>query len=277
MIKKTALFILLLCIHSIILSQTNDSSKTEKVKKGIVNNWYIETGGIYSSFQDTKFSNVQYSGFGAVIRVGYNREKTNKYFMETAISFQFSKENAKTHDNGGAMIFYPNIYFKYLRVLNNHFLIGGRADVFDLNIRAVSGLQNNSGQYIASNNLYGSFVFKNPINDNWRFSAALDLALIGIQKDVPSFAMNYSQKRIEEGEVDYQDSSLGEPYPYHYWEFCSVFSSFNIKTALSFQYKSRITLSYNWEMRHWATIKSYPTTIGVHSIVFRYNFIHSLK
>lgn len=277
MIRKTVLFFLLFSYHFIVQAQSNDRLETEKTKKGVANNWFAEAGGIYSDFQDIKFSHVRYSGIGAALKLGYNRTKTDKYFMEAALSFLYSKENAHTHDNGGTIVFYPNVYFKYLREINKQFAVGARIDVFDLNMRAGQNLQNNSAQYLASNNLYVSLMYKRPINDHWQFSGAMDLALIGLQKDMPSFAMNYNQKRIEDGEIDYQDINLGEPYPYHYWEFSHVFNNLNLKTAINFHYKSRITLAYNWDMRYWATVKSYPTTIGMHSIVFRYNFAHKLK
>jgi hypothetical protein len=277
MIRKTFLFLLFFSYHFIVQAQSNDSLETEKTKKEIAINWFAETGGVYSDFQDIKFSDVRYSGIGAVLNLGYNRTKTNKYFMEAALRFLYSKENAHTHDNGGTTILYSAIYFKYLRQLNEHFLLGARVDVFDLNMRIGLNLQNNSAQYLASNNLYAALIYKRPINEHWKFSGSIDLALIGMQKDMPSFAMNYNQKRLENGEIDYQDANLGEPYPYHYWEFSHIFNNLNLKTALNFHYKSRISLAYNWEIRRWATIKSYPTTIGIHSIVFRYNFVHKLK
>jgi len=277
MTKTIILLFLLFSSQFIVYAKSITDLENEGKQKNITRNWFIEAGGVYSSFQDIKFSDVQYSGFGAAIKLGLNREKENSYLWEAAFNFRYSSENASTHNNGKTTVIYPTIYFKYLRVLNDHFLIGGRVDLLDLDMRVLTNLQNNSTYYMASNLLYGSTIYKRSINSNWNFSASLDLALIGLSKESTSFAMNYNQTRIEKGEVDYQEETMGEPYPYKFWKFSHIGNHLNLITEFYFHYKTRLSAGYKWEMRHWATVPSYPTTIGAHSIVFRYNFAHKLK
>lgn len=275
--RKIVLIFLFFSFQLIVSAKPDGEMETKKNQKGVLRNWFVEAGGVYSSFQDIKFSDVQYSGLGAAIKLGLNREKENSYFWEAAFNFRYSSENASTHDNGKTTVIYPTIYFKYLRVLNDHFLIGGRLDLLDLDMRVLTNLQNNGTYYMASNLLYGSAIYKRPINSNWNFSASLDLALIGLSKESTSFAMNYNQTRIEKGEVNYQEETMGEPYPYKFWEFSHIGNHLNLITEFYFHYKTRLSAGYKWEMRHWATVPSYPTTTGAHSIVFRYNFAQKLK
>ncbi len=275
--RKMVLIFLFLSFQLIVSAKPDGETEAKKNQKGVLRNWYVEAGGVYSSFQDIKFSDVRYSGFGGALKFGYKRFKADSHFWEAALNFQYSKENAATHDLGGTSVLYPNIYFKYLKILNDNFAVGARIDLLDIELRVIPELQNNGTYYIASNNIYGSVLYKRPINSNWNFSASADLAIFGIKKESTSFAMNYNQKQIEDRKVDYQDEFMAEPFPYKFWEFSHIANFLNIKTEFTFHYKKRISAGYNWEMKHWATVKSYPTTVGAHSIVFRYNFAQKQK
>ena len=263
---------MLFCIYLPAQSQSKGSTG-----KAITKNFFIDLGGTYSTFQDTKYSDVRENGMGAILKLGYNNLKTGKHFWEAGFDFNFTKNNASTHDQGGSMTIYPNIYFKYLRGLNKKIYLGARVDIYDNYIRSYSNLQNNATFATAGNYLYGSVLYQTTINDNWRFKATGDLALIGIQNEGTGFAMSYSQNRIEQGNVDYQDPTMGDPSNYKYSKFKYIGNNFILKTEYSFLFKKRMSVAYNWEMRRFAVVSGYPTTWGIHNIVFRFNIIHREK
>ena len=243
----------------------------------VTKNFFIDLGGTYSDFQDVKYSNVQQCGLGAHFKLGFSHLKTGKHYWEAGALFNFSMDHAKTHDQGKSTVMYSNIYFKYLKGINEHLYVGGRADVFDMYLRIYANLNNNSSFSTAGNYLYGSVIYQTAINDNWHFRAIGDLSLIGFQNEGTGFAMNYSPNRINKGEVDYQDPNLGEPLNYSYFAFTHPGNNFILKTEFSFMFKKRISLSYNWEMRRFSVVSGYPTTWAIHNVVFRFNIIHKEK
>jgi len=155
--------------------------------------------------------------------------------------------------------------------------LGARVDIYDNYIRIYQNLQNNATFATVGNFLYGSVLYQTRLNNRWSFKAIGDLALIGIQNEGTGFAMSYSQKRIENGGIDYQDPKMGDPSSYAYAEFKHIGNNLIIKTEYSFMYKNRISIAYNWEMRRFATVSGYPTTWGMHNLVFRFNIIHRDK
>jgi hypothetical protein len=272
---KRTLFILL--ILSTLFYLPTFAQKEKLPKKNITKNFFVDVGGVYSDFQDTKFSDVRERGWGAYAKIGFNNFKTAKHFWETGLFVSFSKENAATHNQGLATVIYPNIYFKYLKGLNDKLYLGARVDIFDNYIRVYQNLQNNGTFATAGNHFYASVLYQLIINDNWKFRATGDLALISIQNEGTSFTMNYNQNRIEQGGVDYQDPDLGNPGSYKYAEIKYFGNNFILKTEYSFLFKKRFSFSYNWEMRRFATVSGYPTTWGIHNIVVRFNIIHKEK
>jgi hypothetical protein len=271
--KKTYLITFLL-LTLILPAQLQAQTGTDK---SITKNFFIGLGGAYSDFQDTKYSDVRESGFGFHFKIGFNNLKKEKHFWELAGSFNYSSENASTHDQGSSMVLYPNIYFKYLWAVSKTVYVGGRVDAFDNYIKIYTNLNNNSTFGTAANHLYGSVLYLKDINSNWKFKAVGDLALIGVQKEGTGFAMSYSQNRIEEGGVDYQDPNMGDPSSYAYAQFRHIGNNFILKTEYSFMFKKRMEFSYTWEMRRYSVVSGYPTTWGMHNIVFRYNIVHREK
>ncbi|NPA35979.1 MAG: hypothetical protein GXO47_03920, partial [Chlorobi bacterium] len=200
-----------------------------------------------------------------------------KHFWETGFWFNYSRDNATTHNRATSDVFNPNVYFRYLKGLNKYLYIGGRIDVFDNYIRIYQNLQNNSVFATAGNYLYASVLYKTNICESWNFQVFADLAVLGIQNEGTAFAMSYSQNRIESGGVDYQDPDMGDPSSYDYAEFKHLGNNFIVKTEYILNYKKRISISYNWEMRRFSVVTDYPTTWGMHNITFRFNIIHKEK
>jgi len=272
--KKHYVIILLLLSLTFMPAQSQSEKETGKA---ITKNLFVDIGGSYSNFQDTKYSDVREKGVGAHLRLGYNNMKEKKHFWEAGFMFNFTKDNASTHDQATSTVLYPNVYFKYLTGINKKLYVGARVDIYDNYIRLYQNLQNNATFATVGNYFYGSVLYQTDLSNKWRFKAIGDLALIGVQNESTGFAMSYSQKRIENGGVDYQDPKMGDPSSYAYAEFKHPGNNLIIKTEYSFMYKNRISFAYNWEMRRFATISGYPTTWGMHNVVFRFNIIHREK
>lgn len=244
---------------------------------GIRKNLFLDVGGSYSSFQDTKYSDVREGGMGAFLELGFSHFKRGKHFWEPGFSFNIASEHAATHDQATSLVMYINPYFKYLKGLNDKIYVGGRVDLLNNYIRVYTNLTNNSTFATFGNSLYGSFLYRTRLSEKWQFQAMADLALIGVQSESPGFAMNYKQKRIEKGEVDYQDPGMGDPNTYAYARFTHPGNNFILKTQYSFLFRKRISLSYNWQMQRFSVISGYPTTWGLHNLVFRVNILHREK
>ena len=272
--KKHYFFFLVLFSFFYLAGQTQTVEKSDKT---IIKNFYINLGGSFSDYQDVDYSNVQQCGFGGNFKLGFSHQKRGKHFWEAGSVFNDTIDHAKTHDEGKATVMYGNLYFKYLKGINNRFYVGGRIDAFDNYFRIYANLSNNSTVASAGNYLYGSVIYQTNINDRWRFMAIGDLFLLGFQNELPAFAMNYSPNRINNGEVDYQDPALGDPSSYPYFAFCYIGNNFILKTEFLFMYKKRISVAYNWEMRRFSEVSGYPTTWAMHNLVFRFNIIHREK
>lgn len=253
-------------------AQLQKNSENENKQNPTTKNMFIEIGCNYSNYQDLKFSKVQYSGIGSNFSLGYNKKST-KHFWEVAMNINFSKEKASTHNSGKSTVINPSIYFKYLKPLNKNFLIGSRIDLIDFYYRDTKGLGNNSNYYINGSHLYASLIYNKKINENWNLQSSLDLGLLSFMKESTSFAFSAPQNALEDGEFSYQNEKLESHFGFKYFEFKNITNNINLKTNFLFQYKKHFAIGYSWNIRHFANVKSYPLTTGIHSISFRYNFV----
>ena len=271
--NKILILLILFTTSGINGYSENDGKGTPNIKK----NFFIDLGGAYGDFQDTKFSDVRESGFGGMIKLGYNNLKDGKHFWEAGLVFNATSENTSTHDRGSSYVLYPNLYGKYLCEIDKNLYVGTRIDAFDMYSRIYTNLNNNSTFAVVGNHLYASVIYQVRINGNWKFRATGDLALISFQNESTSFGMSYSPNRIDRGEVDYQDPNMGDPSDFKYYKFKYIGNNFILKTEYAFMLKKRFSFSYNWEIRRFSVVDGYPTTIGMHNIAVRFNIIHREK
>ncbi len=270
MIKQ--LLVILLFSGQIILLKAQTEQKEMKIS-----NFYFALGGIYTNYQDIKLSNIIYSGIGGTTEFGFIKTDSGKYMWETGFVGNYSMEHASTHDNANTNVVNINLHFKYMRELNQRFMLGGRMDLTDMNFRYEPDMGNNSTSSATGTHLYISGMYKKQVlNENWNLTGLLDVALISYQKDIPSFAMSYSQKRIEEGDIDYHNELMGMP-GYSYGEFRYMWNNLNIRTSIYLHFKKRFAFGYEWQIRHFSVVEDYPTTIGTHSLKVRYNITHKEK
>jgi len=249
----------------------NGYSQTDSINNS--KQLYVGSGISYSNFQDVRYSNVQYSGIGTGLEIGY-KNQNNKRLWGVALTFNYNSEKAETHDMGKTLVLNPNVSFNYLKPINNNFLIGGRIDLFDFYYRNTEGLGNNSNYYINAHHLYGSLIYNKNLKKEWNLEASIDLGLFSFMKESTSFGFSAPQKPLENGEFNYQNSKLSNPFGYKYFESKYIGNHLNLKTSIILQYKKRISIGYTWRVRHFATTKSYPVTTGIHNFIIRYNIIN---
>jgi hypothetical protein len=270
--KKQFLTILLMLFTILGNAQTKPDIPVKITKNNSTKNLFIGIGGNYSSYQDIKYSNVRYSGAGGVLTIGFNKSEDN-YFWETAIEINVGAETGSTHGLTSTII-NPTIYFKYLKPIKKHFKIGARLDLLDFYLRNNKELGNNGSYIITGHHLYASLMHDYKINNKWNLQSSLDLGLLSFMRESTGFAFSAPQNALEEGEFDYQNNALSNPFGYQFFEWKYFGNNINIKTSFEFQYKNRLSIGYRWSMRHFADVKSYPVTIGNHNIIFKYNIIH---
>ncbi len=271
-IQKTIglLFAVLLLCGNTAFSQSSKEYEQQSVNS---KKMFISVGRSVSNFQDIKYSSVSYNGGGLNVGLGFNK-KTDTKFMEIGLIFMSSTENAKTHTSGKTSVLNPTLYFKYLKPLNKNISVGGRIDVMDFYLRSIEGLGNNGSYILTGHHLYGSIIYNKTINDKWAFQGSADLGLFSFMRESTSFAFSAPQNALEKGDFNYQNETLESPFGYKYFDFKYLGNNLNLKTELLMHYKKRISVGYKWNMRRFANVKSYPVTVGIHHLVFRYNIIN---
>ena len=253
----------------------NDSLKSNY---SIINKLYITAGGIYTDFQDTKFSDLRYSGPGVQLELGFDNYKKAKHYQNVKFSFEFSKEKANSLEISKTTVLDYNLSYKYLWSINNLFLLGAKADILGFNMRSNPNLGNNNLASIMSNHLYFSamYINENIINEDWCLSINSDLSLISIQDEVPSFGVAYSNGMVENGDVSF-DSHDSQLPSYTKGSFHGIWDNFRIFIDFNMNYKKRFVFSYSWQMRRYSSVENYPTTIGVHALKVRFNIANWSK
>ncbi|MBT3207976.1 MAG: hypothetical protein HN704_09715 [Bacteroidetes bacterium] len=256
----------ILLVSVLVLCFLNGNTQTDPISNNaLAKNLFIGIGGVYSSFQDVKYSNVRQGGIGGLFEIGYSN-KNEKRFWETGLYVSLSFEKAATHNSEKTNALNPYAYFKYLKpIKNSDFLIGGRIDILDFDLRVNDALGNNGHYYTNGSYLFGSVMHNKQLNDNWNLQSSLDIGLLSFMKESTSFAFSAPQNGLEDGEFNYQNKELESPFGFKYFEFKPIGKIINIKTSFLFQYKERISIGYFWQMKRFSTLKSYPTTKGTHN------------
>ncbi len=236
-------------------------------------NLYLGIGAAGDNYQDTKYSDVAYTGVGGVVEFGFNKNK-NDYMWETALKVNFGVFVPSSSDFGGGFFIKPLVYLKYLRRLSNNLYVGGRLDLIDFYLRKTNYLGNNGLSYLNGHHLSASLVHEVGLSSNWSLQSSLDLGLLSYEKELLGFAFSVPQKALEDGDFNYQNDGLINPFNYEYFQLNHIANAINIHTSFKFKYKKRISLIYTWQLRQFSTINDYPLTYGIHNIIIRYNLKH---
>lgn len=234
-------------------------------------NTYVSLGGVVTSFQDIKFSNVRYNGIGVSINFGFEKEMKNLWGIN--LELIFSEEQAKTHI-GQSIMLNAILNTKFLiPVLNNRntdLHIGGTWDIIDLNFRFDDRLDNNGFTYISTSGIKLSSIYKRKFSARLKLEAGLDFQIFGLVKEIPSFAITENQNMLESGEFSYQNMEANFPNKLKYYAFEPFWDYINTSISVKLHYKKRWAFSYKWNMRRSNRIKGYPLTRGYNTIAIIY-------
>jgi len=234
---------------------------------------YIGFDGIYTFFQDVKYSDVHYRGFGPRLSLGF--EKRKNYLCGIDLNFNYSEEKASTYSVGEAMVLNLLISTKYLFPLyitkTQKFFLGGTWDLLDLYYRNIEELGNNSQFFISGSNLKLSSIYERKISENMNLEAGITFQLFGFMKELISFGFSAPQDYLEQGKFNYQDTNIYLPTELKSYNFEPFWNYLNIGTSLKLHYTERWTLAYIWNMQRSYEVKDYPLTRGYHSISLIYN------
>lgn len=274
--KTLAIIVLALSAAGVAYGQ-EERPRTKKVES------YFQLSGVHTSFQDAKFSTVRYNGIGTGIDIGRTVEIGNDRFT---YGFRLSYSNSRSSTFkldpafgkiGIAREFRPNLYFKYMRKINEKFSVGGRFDVLDSYFRVVRGLGNNKIYYNVGTNLYARGSYRHAFNDNWGIETGMELGLLSFMRESTSFAFSAPQSVLSNGLFNYQDDATSSPFGFKYYEIRPVWKYGNINVFADVKFKDRWTFSYSWGLRRFSTVDNYPTTIGIHTLGVRFDFIDKTK
>ncbi len=263
---KSILISFFCCFMCIVVTDAQNIVGAESNR----NSFFLSLGSTNSSFQDVKYSNVKYSGLLVSFGLGYNSNSI-KRIWELGLQANISRETASTYDNGKATMLNPIIYFTYLKPVNKTFYVGVRIDAVDLYIRSIEGLGNNGSYLLNGSHLYGTAMVNVDLSKSLKLQGTVNIGLLSYQKEGTSFAYFAPQNVLESEVFDYQDQAITNIFGYKYFELRNITNNLNIRNGIHLQYK-KMSIGYDWSLKYFATVKSYPVTIGIHNIVLRYRF-----
>jgi len=259
----------LLLITSLFFLNSIDAQDTIPSKVFTLN---FGLGGALTSFQDTKFSDVHYSGVGIASTIEFTWQK--KGILSTGIESVLSSENPKTFDHGKTNVYQGLIYAKYLYPIkktdNYNLYIGAKIDAYDFYLRKDKQLTNNSNYFIQSSNFKVATMYQRKLNDKWFLKADLGFQFFSLLSENMSFGYSVNQRTIENGNYNY-DSTTTKMYFTPFWEYL------NLETTIRFHYKKNWTFSYLWRMQQSYLVDGYPMTKGYSAITASFNIINRSK
>ncbi len=237
---------------------------------------YFGLGGLHNSFQDTRFSDVQFGQTTVVPELGFSRISDKDYWQASAYFFFFNYDFPNYDTITYSNLAY-NVRLGYLRNLKPSLFLGFNWDVLDYYKRQTEFLGNNSDAYKLSSDFYISGKYLWNVTEDWQFNFGLDVGLFTFVNTEPSFGANYQQNIIDNGEVTFIDSDTKTPFKLSNMEFKPFWDQVNIRTLIELNFKRRLSLYYSWDLRTYSDNKDYPVTDARHILTLRYNFINHSK
>jgi hypothetical protein len=237
---------------------------------------YFGIGGIYNAFQDTRFSDVQFSKSTVLPELGFSRV-SDKNLWHANASFFFLDYAFPNYDTITYTKLAYNVRFGYLRGLKPSFYLGFNWDVLDYYKRQTEFLDNSSDAYKLSSDFYLSGKYLWPVADDWHFQFGLDLGLFSFINTEPSFTANLQQNIVDIGEVTFIDADTKRPYKFKNMEWKPIGEQFSIRTLIELNYRRKLGLFYSWDLRTYSDNKGYPVTDARHTLTLRFNFINLPK
>jgi hypothetical protein len=187
-----------------VAARSQDSLKTRSFT------FEVSAGGLATSFQDTKYSNLKYSGIGGVF--GFDFQWRKKAIIAFGARGIYSKEKAKTFDHGKTNLSNGQFNFRYLYPIKTNkdykIFVGAKADIVDFTLRMTPELTNNAAYVIQGGGLKAYSLFEKRINDKWLLNAGVGFQLFAIMDEYMSFAYMANQHLLENGDYNYEDPEM---------------------------------------------------------------------
>ena len=236
---------------------------------------YIGFGGLYNSFQDARFSDVQFNKTSIIPELGFYRLSTTDYWYLHTNAFMFLS-NFPNYDTIQIATIGYNIKLGYLHKYKNNY-IGGSWTVLDYVSRDNNILGNNSNFYRLASDLFISWKYIYKLNDDWNFDFGIDYGLLSFINTAPSFTTNFPQNIVNNGGVSFLDASSRDPYKLGNMTAKYLWNQFNINTLIRVNFRNRFSLAYGWKMRSYSDNSGYPITEAMHTLTLQFNFISHTK
>ena len=226
----------------------------------------LEVGPAYASFQDLRFTSLQFAGAGATLGIGLRRssEQVQRFGGLRLAAVPM------TGADGAATLLRVRAEANYglERVLLSQFsggnlLIGG--DVRITGDYLSSGAKGNNGTNLvtfASLSPRVSYVRK---LGRGRFVGSLAVGLLHFGKDNTSWAFSAPQDYLEDGEFDYQpDGATLAPGT---GSSLSVLGQTNsLRTSLAYELGQRWGFRYDWDFLGYRVVEGYATRSALHRL-----------
>jgi hypothetical protein len=237
---------------------------------------YIGLGGMYNSFQDARFSDVQFSKTTFLPELGFSII-TDKNYWHANANFSFFNYDFPNYDTIRYTNFSYSVNFGYLRNLKPSFFLGFNWNVMDYYKRQTEFLGNGADAYKLSSDFYVSGKYLWKVSKDWQFDFGIDLWLFTFINTEPSFTANYQQNIIDNGEVTFIDSDTKSPFKLQNMAFIPFWEQVNVRAIIELNFRRRLSLYYSWDLRAHADNKGYPVTDARHILTLRFNFVNHLK
>ena len=237
---------------------------------------YLGVGGMYNSFQDTRFSDIQFNKLTIIPELGFSIISERNYWYGNAYAYTFKEQFPNVDTITYSRLGY-NVRFGYLRNIKPSFYLGLNWDIIDYSKRTTALLNNGSDSYRLSSDIYISGKYLWDFHENWKFNFGLDYGLFTFINTEPSFSANFQQNIINNGQVTFIDEEIRRPWKLRNMEFKGFWEQFNIRTTIEINYKRRLSLRYLWDLKSYADNKGYPVTCARHQLTLNYTFINHQK
>jgi hypothetical protein len=236
---------------------------------------YFGLGGQYNSFQDARFSDVQFNKASVVPEIGFYRISSVDYWYLNANAFIFNNNFPDSDTIKIATVGY-SVKLGYLRNYKGHF-IGGSWTVLDYISRDNNLLGNNSNFYRLASDIFISWKYIYTLNDTWNFDLGVDYGLLSFINTAPSFTTNFPQNVVDNGEVSFLDANSRDPFNLGNMTTKYFWNHLNINSIIRANFQNRFSLAYAWRLRSYSDHGGYPVTDAMHSVTVQYNFINRVK
>jgi hypothetical protein len=255
-------YLLLILVFAYTASSAQDSTKMRHFT------FDVGLGGAATSFQDVKFSNVRWSGYGFAPKIEVTWRK--KFIHTLGVDGVMDSQQPKTFD-GSAKTYMGVVYYKILYPLTSDKLyVGAKVEPMDMSLRTITGLENNGSYLIAGTNVKVVGMFEQRLNAKWLFNADLGFQLFSFMNENMSFSYAAAQKILEDEKYQYDEMTA----PYY---FAPFWKYLNIETNINFNYGKRWVFSYVWRMQQSYAVKDYRLTRGYSALMVSYHIISKNK